>query len=173
MAFIDFCLEKNLLKEDENGIYSIRMQQHKAARRLLSNKGKEGSKKRWEQAKKIAPPLAYKGKERKGKEINNISKDISPAPPAGGNIEINKMLEALKTKIGISAFVDSSIERNMAKHCCGLMGKIGKDEFVRRLDALLADNFHSKNCNKIKYIYNNIKGFIQPQTQSRVAKIIY
>ena len=80
MAFIDFCLEKNLLKEDENGIYSIRMQQHKAARRLLSNKGKEGSKKRWEQAKKIAPPLAYKGKERKGKEKKEKEIDRESTP---------------------------------------------------------------------------------------------
>jgi len=79
-----------------------------------------------------------------------------------GNPEINKMLIALKDKIGISAFVDSAIERNMAKHCVGLLEKIGKDEFVRRLDFLLSDTFHQKNCNKIKYVYNNIKGFIEP-----------
>lgn len=77
---------------------------------------------------------------------------------------ISKMILALKGKVGIDAFVDSTIERNIAKHCCGLMEKLGKDEFVRRLDCLLADKFHQKNCNKIKYIYNNIKGFIEPKT---------
>lgn len=81
-----------------------------------------------------------------------------------GNPEINKMLEALKSKAEIQAFVDSAIERNIAKHCLNLMQKIGKDEFVRRLDYLLSDPFHQKNCNKIKYIYNNIKGFIEPKT---------
>lgn len=89
-----------------------------------------------------------------------------------GNKEINKMLEALKTKIGITAFVDSAIERNMAKHCIGLLSKIGKDEFVRRLDGLLADSFHQKNCNKIKYIYNNIKGWIEP-TPTLKGKTIF
>lgn len=96
---------------------------------------------------------------------------IDPPVPAAtpteyGRKEINDMLVALKTKVGISAFVDSGIERNMAKHCVSLLGKIGKDEFVRRLEFLLNDPFHRKNCNKIKYIYNNIKGFIEPKTKS-------
>ena len=40
--------------------------------------------------------------------------------------------------------------------------KIGKEEFARRLKVLLEDSFHAKNCNKIKYVYNNIKGFKEP-----------
>ena len=87
-----------------------------------------------------------------------------------GRKEINDMLVALKTKVGISAFVDSGIERNMAKHCVSLLGKIGKDEFVRRLEFLLNDPFHRKNSNKIKYIYNNIKGFIEPPPQFVIIK---
>jgi DNA-binding Lrp family transcriptional regulator len=82
----------------------------------------------------------------------------------GRKKEIDNMLIALKGVIGIEAFVDSSIERNMARHCNGLMEKIGRKEFRRRLEFLLADNFHSKNCNRIKYIYNNIKGFKEPKT---------
>lgn len=80
--------------------------------------------------------------------------------------EINEMLLALKNKIEISAFVDSRIERKIAKHCCGLMGKIGVKEFVRRLDLILQDDFHHKNCNKILYVYNQIKGFIEPKKDS-------
>jgi len=106
-------------------------------------------------------------KENKLNEINkttNVVEQVQNSEKAEyGNTEINKMLVALKIKIGIDAFVDSSIERNMARHCVSLMGKIGKDEFVRRLDKLLSDSFHSKNCNKIKYVYNNIKGFIEPK----------
>lgn len=83
-----------------------------------------------------------------------------------GNMGINKMLTAIRVKVQISAFVDSGIERNMAKHCVNLMSSIGRDEFVRRLDLLLKDPFHRKNCNKIKYIYNNIKGFIEPISRS-------
>ncbi len=90
-----------------------------------------------------------------------------------GDKSVNGMLEALKVKIGISAFVDSAIERNMATHCVNLMNKIGTDVFVRRLEVLLSDEFHRKNCNKIKYVYNNIKGFIDQPKKSRVAKINY
>lgn len=85
--------------------------------------------------------------------------------------EINKMLEALKLKIGISAFVDSRIERNMAKNCNGLLQKIGKDEFVRRLDIILEDDFKHKNCNSIRYVYNQIKGFIEQKNDSKVGFI--
>jgi len=98
----------------------------------------------------------------------------SSAPPPRPDLrdpDINNMLLALKAKIGISAFVDSAIERNMAKHCIGLMGKIGKDEFVRRLDSLLSDSFCAKNCNKIKYVYNNIKGFIEPNVSSKTLVV--
>ena len=105
----------------------------------------------------------YKEKENKKEEYINNSKELEASPRTYGNQEINKMLEALKAKIEISAFVDSAIERNIAKHCVNLLEKIGKDEFVRRLEILLSDSFHRKNCNKIKYVYNNIKGFIEPK----------
>lgn len=95
-----------------------------------------------------------------------IPKGIEPTaldtPKVYGNIEVNRMLEALKGKIGIAAFADQSIERNMAKHCVQLLAKIGKDEFVRRLDTILEDSFKRKNCNRIKYVYNEIKAFIEP-----------
>lgn len=78
-------------------------------------------------------------------------------------IEINGMLEALKLRIGISAFVDSRIERNMARNCNLLLAKIGKEEFIRRLDMILQDDFKHKNCNSILYVYNQIKGFIEPR----------
>lgn len=81
-----------------------------------------------------------------------------------GNREINNMILALKRTVGVEQFVDSSIERLIGKHCVTLIGKIGKNEFLRRLTILMQDPFHAKNCNKIKYIYNQIKGFIEPTT---------
>ncbi|MEK7138191.1 MAG: hypothetical protein AAB787_01650, partial [Patescibacteria group bacterium] len=80
-----------------------------------------------------------------------------------GNPEINKMLLALKQTIGIEAFVDSSKERFLAKHFLSLIAKIGPEEFQRRLGYLLVDSFHAKNCNKIRYVYNNIKGWKEPR----------
>lgn len=112
-------------------------------------------------------------KERK-KEYNNIniidsSKEESESGlktipvESYGRPEINQMLEALKLKIGITDFADSKFERNIAKHCVNLMSKIGKDEFVRRLDSILADNFKRKRANEIIYIYNQIKAYIEPK----------
>lgn len=106
-------------------------------------------------------------KENKEKEINKSPPEIEQAPVDKRDPAINKMLEALKAKIGISAFVDSRIERNMAKNCLSLMSKIGPPEFSRRLGCLLSDPFQQKNCNKILFVYNNIKGFIEPNLPNK------
>lgn len=106
---------------------------------------------------------------KKNKNITNISKDIS-AKAVYGREDINGMLLALKKTIGIDAFADSKIERNMAKHCVGLIAKIGKDEFKRRLIFLLSDEFTAKNCNKIKFVYNNIKAFKEPTISSNTIR---
>lgn len=95
-----------------------------------------------------------------------MNQEIQPPSPEYGNTDINNMLKALKQRSSIAAFVDSKIERMMARHCLNLMNKIGKDEFVKRYDLLLKDNFTRKHCNKIKFIYNNIKGYIAPQSTS-------
>jgi len=84
-----------------------------------------------------------------------------PRELAWGKPEINVLLNEIKEKVGITDFVDSALERNIADHCLSLIFKITRREFFKRLDILLLDNFHSKNCNKIKYIYSNIKGFIK------------
>ncbi len=112
--------------------------------------------------------------------INNYTKDnitkedtnVSTAKAVDKrNPEISKMIEALKLKIHISDFVDSRIERKIAKHCVGLLQRIGKEEFVRRLDIILEDDFKHNNCNSIRYVYNQIKGFIDPREGNKVAFI--
>jgi len=101
------------------------------------------------------------------KEIFSPTPPVPAPPPEYGNEEINRMLVALKGKIGIEDFADTQKwSRVYARHCCNLITRIGKDEFVRRLDLLLEDEFHSKNCNKIKYVYNNIKGFKEPKNNN-------
>lgn len=130
-----------------------------------------------ESSKKVGGKLPPSTVQYINKEINKeTNKEIVPIGTTTkvehGNKEVNGMLVALKKTIGIDAFVDSSLERNLATHCVGLIGKIGKDEFVRRLGVLMSDPFHAKNCNKIKYVYNNIKGFIEPKVlTSNVAHL--
>ncbi len=96
------------------------------------------------------------------KDVKEIETTKQPVRKKQTREDISLMLSYLRSRIGIESFVDSAMERNFGKHIIGLVGKIGKDEFLRRLDCLLEDDFHRKNCNKIKYVYNNIKGFIEP-----------
>lgn len=98
-----------------------------------------------------------------------IKEEESEKKISYGNEEINGMLSALKARVGVEDFADASKwSRIYAKNCLSLMHDLGKPEFLRRLDKLLEDDFHRKNCNKIKYIYYNIKGFIEPRNQGIV-----
>jgi len=100
------------------------------------------------------------------KTTKEIDTKVSTTKVDYRNPEISQMLEALKKHVGVDSFVDSRIERNIARHCISLMQKIGPEEFRRRLDFLLDDAFMAKNCNKIKYVYNNIKGFREPKNNT-------
>ena len=74
--YIDFMIDIELLREDDNGYYSKRMMEHKQIRKRLSDAGKKGAKNRW--GNRVANGVAneeLKGghstpnaKERKGKE---------------------------------------------------------------------------------------------------------
>lgn len=86
-----------------------------------------------------------------------------------GNEDINKILEALKLKIGISDFADAQKwQRIYGKHIHQLLVKIGREDFSRRLDVILKDSFKHKRCNEIKYVYEQLKGFIEPNVSSKI-----
>lgn len=103
------------------------------------------------------------------KDNNNISKDIQVAPESTtieikesfGNEEINKMLNTIKDLLHLTDFKETkAMQRNFGKHLVGLKNKIGKDEFGSRFMQLAHDEFHMKNMGSLKYIYNQIKGFV-------------
>lgn len=85
------------------------------------------------------------------------------------NKDITLVLQFLKKVIGISAFADSANERNIGKHMVGLIKNIGKDEFIYRLEKILDDDFKRKNCNRIKYLYGELKAFIKPKTSQTIS----
>jgi gas vesicle protein len=102
-------------------------------------------------------------------EKKEISKEIEPTVQKDfGNEEINKILGFLKKSVGVSDFKESQKwTRIYGKHFLNLGKKIGKDELIRRMNGVLSDNFKAKNCNSIKYLYNEIKSFIHsPVIQS-------
>jgi len=74
--------------------------------------------------------------------------------------EIDWVLAFLKQRIWIWDFTDRSNQvRNFWKHHLNLWRKLWKDEYLRRLDALLSDDFTAKNCNNLWFLYRQIKGF--------------
>lgn len=80
-----------------------------------------------------------------------------------GNKDVNEMLRSLKSRVGVDAFADSSDERNFGRHLVNLKNQLGETEFNSRLDAILLDAFKFKNCNRIKFVYREIKAFIKPK----------
>lgn len=126
-------------------------------------------------------------KERKGKEIkekNNketVSKDTEQAPnyiiekeyidsteikslvtepiETFWKDEINLMQWFLRQAVWLDKFKDSK-ERWYVTHCYNLMKKIGKEEFQIRLKEILSDPFKAKNCNKLAYLYWELKSYI-------------
>ena len=70
LAIVEYCIGIGLLFENENGIFSKRMMEHKKYREERSASGKRGAVTRWEDSSAIAQPIAQpmqrKGKERKG-----------------------------------------------------------------------------------------------------------
>lgn len=73
--------------------------------------------------------------------------------------EINMMQWFLRQAVWVSAFKDSK-ERWYVQHCYNLMKKIGKEEFQARLQWILSDQFKAKNCNKLAYLYWELKSYI-------------
>jgi uncharacterized protein (DUF2344 family) len=99
-----------------------------------------------------------------------ISKEIT-APPSSpenfeekksfGNPQISQTLEFLKKSVGLDEFKESSrMQRNFGKHFVNLLKKIGRDEFLRRMNEILEDDFRAKNCNSLKYFYGEMKSAI-------------
>ncbi len=159
-------------------------QDERAKERSVS--GKKGADSRWKKPKKrgIAKPSSKNGSATQQPMAKNgsssssssststklLSKDSKgQSPTSYGNEEINKMLIALKTKIGIEDFADAQKwARIYAKNCLRLVDKIGPKEFSKRLEAILDDSFKRKNCNKIRYVYEQIKGFMPEAEDDKI-----
>lgn len=175
-ALVSRCIELGLFHEVKGRFSSKRMVEYKDFRKERAESGRRGASNRWGNSSAIAQPLAKSktanakdsiGKDRKGQDIIKTSKEVGETPKTFGNEEINKTLEAIRLKVGIDDFADAQKwKRIYGQHCLNLLKKIGSQEFSRRLDIILNDSFKHKRCNQIKYIYEEVKGFIEPQVKS-------
>lgn len=169
-----------LFKTDGTYFWSNRLLEFFKKKEEKSAKAKSAAKIRWAdepvnnadamQTHSDSNADAIQRKERKGKErkeIKTLSNDNGAEPIQHGNVDINKILEAIRLKCGIDDFSDSQKwKRIYGQHCSSLLKKIGSAEFSRRLDIILHDSFKQKRCNEIRYVYEQVKGFIEPNEKS-------
>lgn len=174
-------------KKKNGKIYNTRLlkelEKQEKYQKTKSESGKSGAKKRWTREKNddskaiaknssaIVLPMANDSSSSSSSSSTSISKIIPKgikAEPKNeyGNKKINLMLLGLKNRIGIDDFRDTQKwSRKYGRHLCCLIQKLGTMEFVRRLDIILDDSFKKQNCNSIKFVYNELKGFIEPEAK--------
>lgn len=94
------------------------------------------------------------------KEIETSSEGASTK--TFGNEDINKTLLAIRLKVKVDDFKESKKKQRIwGQNLFNLMQKITPAEFSRRLDLFLADDFKAQHCNKLEYIFNEMKSFKQ------------
>lgn len=99
---------------------------------------------------------------------------IQEEKPVYWNKEINDTLAYLKKACWVTDFKEpSGKQRIFCKHIINLTQKISKEELVERLKGILWDEFKAKNCNKIVYLYWELKSYIHsPVIKKEVKKEI-
>lgn len=153
--------KKILVTKKELGrtIYSLnkRYSEWVVAKSKLVTKKKRGSyKKETRVVNKSKPTKESITKETLQKKV--LSKDNTGKPDEFGNAEINRMLSALKAFTGRDDFKESKrLQRQYGLHFVRLLEKIGKVDFRSRIESVLSDDFKSRNCNSLRYLYGEIK----------------
>ncbi len=75
------------------------------------------------------------------------------------------MLEFLKKKIRVDDFTELNEEkRRWVYLIVALFKKLGKETCRDRLDSILSDSFLAKNCNSLKFVYKQLKGFRESES---------
>ena len=80
-----------------------------------------------------------------------------------------KMLAFLKNTVGCDKFKDYS-EWQEAGRFLRLAEKLGKEQFLYRLEKILEDPFKAKNSNKLSYLRKEIEAFIHSPIISKTEK---
>jgi hypothetical protein len=78
-----------------------------------------------------------------------------------GNQDINRMLETIQELLHLEDFKETKkLQRQYGLHLVNLKNKLGKEDFAQRFMELAKEEFHLKNMGSLKYVYNQIKGFV-------------
>lgn len=157
-----------------------------------SSKARDSARKRWEkndanamrtqsECNAIKEKKEKEKKEYKENNTETVSIETEQAPIDSkeivikkeyGNEDINKMLLLLKNTVWCDDFSESKDwQRKYWKHFLTLWKNIWNDEFSLRLEWILSDWFKAKNCNSLKYLYNQMKSYIHSPIISNTPRV--
>jgi hypothetical protein len=165
-----------LFELNDDFFWSKRLLKFFEKRELKSELARKAAKTRWKHAdamhSQCAPNAIKERKGNKGKEIKDInisSKEDTEQSSEYGKPEINKMLSAIKEMLDLTDFKETQkMQRIYGQHLVNLMAKISREEFRHRFESLSNDPFHRKNMGSLKYIYQQIKGFVNQEPQGYI-----
>ena len=157
--YIDFMLHVDLLRIDETGYYSKRMMEHKQVRKKLSEGGKKGAKKRWENREAVgglkggySSPNAkeIKGKERKIKNIVDTTVSMSDAEhPTQERIDYNALINFFNEETqGVFGKVMYPISKQRRDSIRARINEFGKDAFAEMIRKATESDFLKGDGNK-------------------------
>lgn len=92
--------------------------------------------------------------------------------------DINKTLSYMSKAVWCTTFKESQAQQRIYwKHLFNLWKEIWLEEFNFRLESILSDQFKAKNCNKLAYLYWELKSFIhspviKPKEKESVMDIV-
>jgi hypothetical protein len=95
------------------------------------------------------------------KDSRDMGLEIVPEKKEYGRPDLNALRRKLLMAIGMDDFKETvGMQRQFIHHINNLKLKIWDDEFLNRLHEILEDEFKAKNCNKVRYLYGELKSFI-------------
>ena len=112
-----------------------------------------------EQAPKYAIVEIEQDEESKELQKHLLEKTVEIVKETYWKEELNLMQWYLRKAVWVTQFKDSK-ERWYVQHCYSLLKKIWREEFETRLKEILSDQFKAKNCNKLQYLYWELKSYI-------------
>jgi len=145
-------------------------------REAKSKAGKKGNEKRWGKPKeekiKTKNEVSHSDSTATDLRIANPIAKNRPSPSSSKKInKLGKFLKDLKKQIGIENFNDSrSYQEDYAKHFVEMIDDIGKEEFETRLKRILERPKKAEQCNKINFVYREIKNYVATEQDQQKAK---
>lgn len=167
-------IKSNLLLNEWNFVYSKRVLDNKKIRKNISEKRSlAGKKSATARAKATSVEQNWTSveqnptKERKGKEIIKHSiptnNDTTVVVSENEKKDPKKIRADFLSSLRLSVWVDKFKDENEwteAGRMYTLAEKIGKEDFLQRMEWVLSDSFKAKNCNRISYLRKEIESFI-------------